>query len=138
MNRWLLYEKLCILKHIADYKHQVWHWHSIPDYHLIRSGFIHQFNKDRTQSKNKQDYGLDALALDCNGVYHGIQCKNWQFKQYLCARDLGSFYQVIYHRLQKKSILSKGFLYYSCKLQSDVKYDFQNQDSIVPIYFETQ
>lgn len=135
ISRWYQYEKMCILKHIKERNHQVWHWSNIPDVHLYRSGFIHIFNENKIKNKKTQEYGLDALALDENGVYHGIQCKNWQYNQYLCAKDLGSFYQVIYHRLKQKSFNSKGFLYYSCKLQSDVRNDFENQDTIEHIFF---
>ncbi len=135
MHKWFLYETRCILKHMTEHKHTVWHWSKIPKIHLYNSGFIHIFNENRLLKKKNIEYGLDALALDDQGVYHGIQCKNWKYNQYLCAKDLGSFYQVVYHRLKSKSPDSKGYLYHSCKLQSDVRNDLQNQDSIVPIYF---
>lgn len=134
-----IYENQCVMKHIIDYKHTVWKWSDVPQSHLIQSGFIHKFNESKfnTQTEKFPEYGLDALALDHNGCYHGIQCKYWKHNSYLCAKDLGTFYQVIYQRLnQKSNNKSKGYLYFSCKLQKDVKFDLMNQNTIVPVFYD--
>jgi hypothetical protein len=133
---WNKFEKFCLLQHSKVFNHKVWHWNTIPYEHLEKSGYVHQFNSHRINIQKKvNEFGLDGLAYDQEtDTYHGIQCKYWNSNDYITAKDLGTFYQVIYNRLNKKNIKSKGFLYYTCRLQLDVRQDLFNQNIIVPIY----
>jgi len=122
---------------ICDYhrnnaNHIVWHWKFIPEEDLFASGFITNYNTHRLKRKerleedknNIREYGLDGLALDNNGVYHGLQAKCWNPKKYLTASDLGTFLAVIFTRLLPRNPDSIGYLYHTCRLQADVKDSF--------------
>jgi len=79
---------------------------------------------------NIREYGLDGLALDNNGVYHGLQAKCWNSKKYLTASDLGTFLAVIFTRLLPKNPASIGYLYHTCRLQADVKDSFKHNANL--------
>lgn len=130
------YEEYCIEYHREKNNHTVWHWNEVPESVLYDSGFIHDFNKVRMRRKEIyeregryynpiREYGLDGISFD-QITYHGIQSKLYDENAYLTASDLGSFISVIFCRFQKMNLLSKGYLYYTCKLQVDVKDDFTN------------
>ena len=142
---YLEYELQCIEYHRIKYNHETYHWSNIPEDILYNSGFIHNYNelrlkrKFKLQNENKfynplQEYGLDGLSIECKdglNIFNGIQSKYWNEKTYLTANDLGSFVNVIVFRLSKKNKESKGYLYYTCKLQIDLKDDFLNSDGIM-------
>ena len=93
--------------HRANICNDVWHWKYIPEEQLFNAGFITSFNKLRLSRKkrkeegnnNIREYGLDGLALDSNGFYHGLQAKYWHKKR-LTGHDLGTFFSVISNRLR--------------------------------------
>ncbi len=135
---WKKFEMFCLNEHARIFRHKVWSWSNIPYEHLENSGYIHNFNKNqiyKSQKKLVNEFGLDGLAYDYDkNTYHGIQCKFWKSSDYIKASDLGSFYQVLITRLQKKNLNSKGFLYFTCRLQKELKQDFFNSNAIIPIY----
>jgi predicted helicase len=100
----------------------VWHWSHVSENILLKAGFMNNTNNQRLRRKHGsahiREFGLDGIALDENGVYHGIQAKNWSHT--LCANHLGSFFLVMFARLQKKNIHSQGFLYHTGRLQIDL------------------
>lgn len=143
---WVKFERLCMKEHVRVYNHVVWPWYSVPSEHLEKSGYVHDFNRYRfvhAPAEKKisriNDFGLDGLAYDTeNDTYHGIQCKYWKTTDYLTAKDLGSFYQVVFNRLQKKNVKSKGFLYFTCRLQKELRHDLYNSNTIIPIYCDKE
>jgi len=125
--------------HINNTNQLVWHWKYIPEEHLFASGFIMDYNSHRLKRKerikkdenNIREYGLDGLALDNNGVYHGLQAKCWDSKKYLTASDLGSFLSVIFTRLMPKNQSSIGYLYHTCRLQIEVRDSFTYNPNLI-------
>ena len=137
-----LYEYDVMKQHRLTTGHKTWHWTQIPEQDLFNAGYITNFNKHRLTKrlkKNKggpiQEFGLDGLSLDLD-TYHGLQAK--KYTGTITADRLGTFLSVIYLRLKIKNQDSKGYLYYTGKLQIDLKEDFQNSDSILPIQFTCQ
>jgi len=126
------YEFIVCDFHRYNTNQYVWHWKYIPEEHLYASGFITNYNLHRLKRKerleedknNIREYGLDGLALDENGIYHGLQAKCWHPKKYLTASDLGTFLAVVFTRLLPKNNLTIGYLYHTCRLQADVKDSF--------------
>ena len=124
--------------HRSKTDQSVWHWKFIPEEDLFASGFITNYNIHRLKRKerleedknNIREYGLDGLALDVNGVYHGLQAKCWDPKKYLTASDLGTFLAVIFTRLLPKNPASIGYLYHTCRLQADVKDSFTHTPNL--------
>lgn len=136
------YEHYCVNYHKNNYKNQdVYHWSNIPEDILKDSGFITDFNKLRMQrmldkKNNKintvQEYGLDGIAcekINDDLIFHGLQMKLWEKK--LTGNDLGTFYQVLFCRLQIQNKLSKGYIYHSCKLEINLSDDIKNSCGIV-------
>ena len=130
------YELYCIDYHQNLTNDETWHWKNIPESILFDSGFVTDFNKLRLRRKdffeenNKyynivREYGLDGLSFDGN-AYHGIQSKLYNIKSYLTASDVGTFLSVIYNRMMKKNPLSSGYLYYTGRLQLDLRDDIDN------------
>lgn len=150
---WLKYEHMCIIKHEKETNEKTFHWTRIPEKMLYEAGFIHDFNKLRMQRKEKfyekkqkqknkivenpiREYGIDGLTFnEETNSYNAIQCKYWSKSKYLCANELGSFYQVVYHRMIPKNQNSRGTLYYTCKLQADVRDDFKNSSTIKVVHY---
>jgi superfamily II DNA or RNA helicase len=135
------FEHKCVEDHQNNYGEITYHWSIIPEYILFDSGFISDFNKLRVQrildkKKKKinsiQDYGLDGMSInitDGNPIYNGLQMKLWDCK--LCAHHLGTFYQVMFCRLQIKNKLSKGYLYHTCKLEINLSDDIKNSCGMI-------
>ena len=132
------YELYTINHHRNETKHITWHWDAIPENVLYESGFIHDYNKLRMKRKEiwesekrfynpVREYGLDGISFG-EGAYHGIQSKLYNEKSYLKASDIGSFTNAISYRLRKKNILSRGYLYHTCRLQVDLRDDFDNSE----------
>ena len=137
---YLLYELHVMATHEDTEKHKTWHWKDVAEDDLYKAGFITDFNKHRLNKRFKRnggigEFGLDGLALDVSsGTYHGIQAKNYHMQNKLTADKLGTFQSVVFNRLRVKDAQSKGYLYYSGSLQTDLREDLQNGDAIVPIY----
>ncbi len=128
MDDWKEYERLACVEHTHLYNtHVTLHWSEIPHEWLVDSGFVNDINKYRIRRKeggNIREYGLDGLALDSDGVFHGLQMKCWAPNQVLDASHLGTFVSVVYNRLVTKNESSVGHLYHTCKLQIDLREDF--------------
>ena len=136
------YEILCINYHQNHYDQKTFHWKYIPEDILLESGFIHNYNEYRLKRKLKwdekkynflQEYGLDGISVennDNNIICNGIQCKFYD-KTIITAKHLGTFLSVINNRLRMKNNNSKGYLYYTSKLEINLKEDFQNSKGIM-------
>lgn len=143
MNNWKIYEEFVIKYHQDTFNHKTYHWSYIPEELLYESGFINDTNKMRLQRKkdkeeNKvnsiQEYGLDGIAYDkMKKIYYGIQAKCYDGKSYLKASDLGTFLSVLFLRMKFKNPESKGYLYHTCKLESNLYDDIliNNQKDII-------
>ena len=115
MQDWEKYEHQAVEYHNKKYNQKTWHWKVLPEEHLYKAGFITRFNKFRLErlakfkeNKNRfNDYGLDGLALDNEGNYHGLQMK--KYKRSVRADDIGTFFSVIFNRLWKNNVKSKGY-----------------------------
>ena len=102
----------------------MWHWSNISDALLQACGFMTSTNAQRLKrldSTGVREYGLDGIALDENGVYHGIQAKCWTAT--LCAHHLGTFFSVTHGRFKACNDASCGYLYHTTQLQSDLRED---------------
>ena len=114
----------------------MWHWSNVSDDVLLACGFMSSTNAERLKRLNGRgdvrEYGLDGIALDENGVYHGIQAKLWAST--LCAHHLGTFFGVMGGRLQSVNNRSHGFLYHTTKLQIDVAEDIGLMPNISATY----
>ncbi len=128
MNNWKDYEAYVIKYHQDTYNHITYHWSNIPEEILYESGFINDTNKIRLQRKKDktegkinsiQEYGLDGIAKD-DEIYHGLQAKCYDGKSYLKASDLGTFLSILFLRMKAKNNQSKGYLYHTCKLESNL------------------
>ncbi len=128
MNFWKEYEHFIIKYHQDTYNHITYHWSNIPEEILYECGFINDTNKIRLQRKRDktegkinsiQEYGLDGIVKD-GKIYHGIQAKCYDGKSYLKASDLGTFLSVLFLRMKAKNDQSKGYLYHTCKLESNL------------------
>jgi hypothetical protein len=93
-SRWLEFEHHACEHHRLKYGHTVWHWSHVSENILLKAGFMNNTNNQRLRRKHGsahiREFGLDGIALDESGVYHGIQAKNWSHT--LCANHLGSFF----------------------------------------------
>lgn len=134
------YEKSMILKHQKEFNHITYHWNNVPEDILFESGFIQDYHQHRMKYKNNyletgtyhnlyEELGLDGIAQERDGLYHGIQCKLYDAK--VSANDLGSFYHVLFMRMKRINPLSKGYLYHSSELQKSIKDDFLKEGSII-------
>ena len=138
MQDYLEYEFQVCEHHRQTLNHIVWHWKYIPEEELFAAGFITDYNQHRLKRRerllegenNIREYGLDGLAADAEGNYHGLQAKCWNPKKYLTAHDLGTFYSVIFSRFICKNVKSIGYLYHTCRLQAEVKDDFTYNPSL--------
>ncbi len=146
------FEHYCVNKHANDFNEITYHWSNIPELLLSKSGFIKDFHKlrlNRIEDRNNglinsiQEYGLDGISIkkiddnEENDIYNGLQMKLWNKKSYLTASDLGTFISVILMRFKKNNDKSKGYLYYTCKLEKNVRVDFRdNNDIFQPIYLD--
>jgi hypothetical protein len=126
-----LYEKQMCLYHERETSHYTWHWASIPDDVLVRSGWRYNLNQLRaTRIQRKHDgepmeYGLDAISFD-GTTYHGLQAKCWGKQQSICASDVGTFLSVMMNRLCVKNVCSRGFLYTMARIERHLEQDLQN------------
>ena len=129
MQRWLKYELQACEHHAQTYGHTVYHWSNVPEHVLIDSGFVTSPHDWRLlchaveHGKQMREFGLDGIAVDKNGVYHGIQAKCWTGK--LRASDLGTFLSVMHGRLKEKNTSSKGYLYHTTTIQRDFSNDLR-------------
>ncbi len=142
MNDWKDYEHFVVKYHQDTYQHITYHWSAIPEEILYECGFINDTNKIRLQRKRDkeegitnsiQEYGLDGIIKDENGIYHGLQAKCYDGRSYLKASDIGTFLSVLFLRMKSKNPLSKGYLYHTCKLESNLRDDIainENKDII--------
>ncbi len=138
MQPFTQYEHDVIHEHLRLYPTQdARHWSIVPDEWLLDSGWIHSTNRLRVQRRlaNQQrvryEYGLDGLALEPDGTFHGLQAKMYEPKHKLTANELGTFQNAVYNRLQVKNPLSKGHLYHTCGLQIDLRDDLIHSGRII-------
>ena len=128
---WSQFEHHTINHHYTTHGQITWHWSVTPEEHLYNSGYINDYNKNRLERlaqykegiNRHKDYGLDGLALDTNGVYFGLQAKYYTNNK-VSANDIGTFQRVVL-RMNKKNSLSKGYLYTSTDLVTDLAEDIQ-------------
>jgi superfamily II DNA or RNA helicase len=144
-NDWKAYEYLAIDYHRKTNNHIVWHWDNIPEEELENSGYIsdykeHRLNRKENRINNIMDYGIDGLAYDNdNKVYHGLQMKYYKSNSYLTANDLGSFLSIIFGRFKTNNDKSKGYLYYTCRLEKRFHISFiKNNDLIFTKYIPNE
>ena len=101
-----------------------------------------------TYRNHVREYGLDGIAFSiCNNteyqageadqanqsdsqaneatMFFGIQAKCYQTNTYLCAKHLGTFYQCILRMNALSDVETRGVVYYTCRLQSDLKKDLE-------------
>ncbi len=136
------YEHQVMAYHRKTTSQKTWHWNCVPEQELYHSGFITDFNKHRLRKRLKKngklgEFGLDGLALDTtSNTYHGVQAKNYTVT--ITADKLGTFQSVVHNRLRVKNHQSKGYLYYTGKLQNDLKEDLQNGNAIIPVPFSPE
>jgi superfamily II DNA or RNA helicase len=127
MDDWREYERVACIEHARRTNHTVLGWNDIPHEWLLDSGFVNDINRFRIRRKesggNIREYGLDGLALDPSGVFHGLQMKCWGPARLLRAEDICTFQSVVSNRLQIKNKDSVGHLYHTCKLQADLRDD---------------
>ena len=155
-KNYLLFEHHCINLHREKYNEITFHWSNIPEELLYESGFLQNnlltfktLREKRLEDKKEckinsiQEYGLDGLSYKKNidtdtetKIFNGLQMKLWNEKTKLTASDLGTFCQVLYMRLKKKNYESKGYLYYTCNLEKNVKQDYSNNSDIELIYLK--
>lgn len=142
MDDWREYERVACIEHARRTGHTVLGWNDIPHEWLLDSGFVNDINRFRLRRKesggNIREYGLDGLALDSDGVFHGLQMKCWGPNRILRAEDIGTFASVVYNRLQAKNPDSVGHLYHTCKLQADLRDDLIYSGRIVAHRFIPQ
>ena len=134
------YEYFVMDYHRKNHNQLTWHWRNIPEIELEKAGWITDYNLVRLarldRKKNNKitnltrEYGLDGLSLDSEGNYHGIQAKYWKSRN-LTAHDLGTFISVIFSRLFQRNNKSCGYLYYTCGLQKDLRYDIKNNSNLI-------
>ena len=135
-QNWLSYEKNMVLYHRTNFPDSsVYHWSEIPEDYLYQSGYIMTYNAHRTHRlliKNGKltDYGLDGLSKDINGHYHGLQMKCYTDNS-VSANDIGTFLSVMMNRLIKKDTESKGYLYTTTNLTTELKDDIDNGQMIL-------
>ena len=109
-----IYE-LYIYYHLLEtnkYKN-VWLWKNVPEYELLKSGIMDNWNNARLIRKREQnnsiknnlpDFGTDLFALETDkndnenniNKYSIIQCKNYDDSRNLRPEDLGTFYFMMY------------------------------------------
>ncbi len=145
---WKNYEYYAIDYHRRTTNHITYHWDSIPEEILEEAGFIHDYNKhrlNRLAEKKKRDenknyvreYGLDGISFD-GSAYYGLQMKYWAKNSTITANDLGTFHNVIYSRMRVSNPNNAGYLYYSCRLEINLREDYMNAKIIKPVYLEFQ
>ena len=136
---WLLYEKHVCSRHEEIHGGIAWHWSQVPETVLLICGFMTSTNALRLSRLNSQaegrvrEFGLDGIALDIHGNYHGIQAKYW--KNTLCAHHLGTFLSVMWGRLCNVNTDSHGYLYHTSKLQVDFAEDIEYIPNITAVYY---
>ena len=135
---YLPFEHYCVHKHYTDFNQKTYHWSLIPDTVLIDSGYFENEELLRERrKKNKgilKEYGLDAISienLNDTVIYHGIQVKLWN--ETICAKHLGTFTSVIINRFSDHS---KGYLYYTSKLETTFQNDIKRKNKFIAIKVE--
>jgi superfamily II DNA or RNA helicase len=105
-----IYEKY-IYYHLLEtnkYKN-VWLWKNVPEYELLKSGIMDNWNNARLMRKrdnlenNLPDFATDLFTLEVddndvsnNNKYSIIQCKNYDDSRKLRPEHLGTFYFMMY------------------------------------------
>ena len=108
-----IYEKY-IYYHLLDTKQykNVWLWKNVPEYDLLKSGIMDNWNNSRLIRKrenienndnienNLPDFATDLFSLEIdennNNKYSIIQCKNYDDSSNLRPKHLGTFYFMMY------------------------------------------
>ena len=153
-EKWLEYEHQSIVKHIEDNpKDIMYHWSNIPENLLEDSGYINDKNRTRKRrmiaraeqrSKNNekkkppQEYGLDGLGYRYteNGeIIYLPQQSKYRTSNLLTGSELGTFH-IACEIIMNKHPNSKGYLYYTYKLQADVKDYYELKGHIVSVKFQ--
>ena len=153
-EKWLEYEYQSIAKHLEDNPNDtMYHWSNIPENLLEDSGYINDKNRTRKRrmiaraeqrSKNNekkkplQEYGLDGLGFrntDNDEIIYLPQQTKYRTSNLLTASDLGSFH-IACDNIICKHPNSKGYLYYTTKLQADVRENYELRGHIIPVKFQ--
>ena len=111
-----IYEKY-IYYHLLDTKQykNVWLWKNVPEYELLKSGIMDNWNNARLIRKreniknienndnienNLPDFATDLFSIEIdennNDKYSIIQCKNYDDSSNLRPKHLGTFYFMMY------------------------------------------
>jgi len=142
MEKFLDYEFQVCEFHREENDETVWHWKHIPEEQLFAAGFITDYNRVRLMRRERmengenivREYGFDGISQDKEGNYHGIQAKCWNPKMYLNAHDLGTFFCALFTRLVVKNPKSIGYLYHTCRLQTEVKESFIHTPNLCNVH----
>jgi superfamily II DNA or RNA helicase len=135
------YEYFMIEKHRTDYAESlqaIYHWNIVPENFLWESGYINDINQNRLRRllKHKspdsekpllQDVGFDAMSLEIiDGIptYCGLQAKMYSKNNKVTGYCLGTFYAKM-KSLEMRNPLSKGYVYSTSSLQSDIQENFK-------------
>ena len=155
-EKWLEYEHQSILKHLEDNpKDIMYHWSNIPENLLEDSGYINDKNRTRKirmiaraeqRSKNKekkkppQEYGLDGLGYrytEKGEIIYLPQQAKYRTSNLLTGSELGTFH-IACDIIMNKHPNSKGYLYYTYKLQADVKDYYELKGHIVSVKLQCE
>ncbi len=141
---WRLYENYAVKYHSDKYNQKVFHWDDCSEDFLHNCGYITDFNQHRLNRvkklKNKiinpyKDYGVDAIAYDeKTDTYHILQMKCYKPHLYLKSSELGSFFNTYYDKIKYKNPLSKGFVYFTCKIEKNLSLNITNNTNNPIIY----
>mgnify|MGYP006085377073 CR=1 FL=1 len=138
------YEREVMLHHADTTGHAVWQWGRVPEWVLLESGYIagdvlrdHRMARKEARDggmRRRKEYGLDGMAHDeKEGVFHGIQAKNYGPKTTIVAEKLGTFLSVVMNRLVLRLAKAKGYLYYTGRLERQLAADLGRNNSLVAI-----
>tara|TARA_B100001175_G_scaffold160595_1_gene136075 strand:+ start:38704 stop:41451 length:2748 start_codon:yes stop_codon:yes gene_type:complete len=153
-ENWLEYEHQSIRKHIEDNPNDImYHWSNVPENLLEDSGYINDKNRTRKRrmiarakqrSKNNekkkppQEYGLDGLGFrytEKGEIIYLPQQAKYRTSNLITGSDLGTFH-IACDNIMCKHPNSKGYLYYTTKLQADVRENYELKGHIVSIKFQ--
>ena len=105
-----IYEKYIYYHLLENNKYKnVWLWKNVPEYELLKSGIMDNWNNARLIRKknridnlenNLPDFATDLFTLETdennNYKYSIIQCKNYDDSRKLRPEHLGTFYFMMY------------------------------------------
>lgn len=116
------YEDYVLCELNSNNKYNLWNWKYVPEYILIKYGFIHDMNEHRLLKKKIKlenaeyvncliDTGIDLLGFDDNNQLIAIQCKNG-YSNGLTISNISTFYFMVFNY----SNITKGYVYHTDKI----------------------